>query len=223
MLQGEDAEAKAETQATAAHVLDDILKLLHPFMPFVTEELWAETGKFGPARDNLLIISDWPTGGFEDPEADAELTWLIEVVSSIRSVRTEMNVPAGAKIPLLIIGAGADTGTRVESQLATLMRLARLESVDYASDAPKGSAQIIVGEATLALPLAGVIDIEVERARLTKEIGKEDAEIEKIDRKLGNEQFVAKAPPEVIEEQRERRQAAVERRERLAAALARLS
>ena len=223
VLQGEDAVAKAETQATAAYVLDQILALLHPFMPFVTEELWAETGKSGPARDRLLITSAWPTGGFEDAEADAELTWLIEVVSAIRSVRTEMNVPAGAKIPLLIIGAGADTGTRVESQLQTLMRLARLETVDYGSDAPKGSAQIIVGEATLALPLAGVIDISAEQARLTKEIGKEDAEIEKIDRKLGNEQFVAKAPPEVIEEQRERRQAAVERRERLAAALARLS
>ncbi|RYE78933.1 MAG: valine--tRNA ligase, partial [Hyphomicrobiales bacterium] len=223
VLQGEDAGAKAETQATAAYVLDQILALLHPFMPFVTEELWAETGKFGPARDRLLILSDWPTAAFEDAEADAELNWLIEVVSAIRSVRTEMNVPAGAKIPLLIIGAGADTGTRVESQLTTLMRLARLETVDYGTDAPKGSAQIIVGEATLALPLAGVIDISAEQARLTKEIGKEDGEIEKIDRKLGNEQFVAKAPPEVIEEQRERRQAAVERRERLAAALARLS
>jgi valyl-tRNA synthetase len=103
------------------------------------------------------------------------------------------------------------------------MRLARLETVDYASDAPKGSAQIVVGEATFALPLAGVIDISAEQSRLTKEIGKEDSEIDKIDRKLGNEQFVAKAPPEVIEEQRERRQAAVERRARLVAALARLS
>jgi valyl-tRNA synthetase len=223
MLQGEDPAGKAETQATAAYVLDQILALLHPFMPFVTEELWAETGKVGPAREKLLILSAWPKRGIEDAEADAELNWLIEVVSAIRSVRTEMNVPAGAKIPLLIIGAGVDTGTRVESQLQTLMRLARLETVDYASDAPKGSAQIVVGEATFALPLAGVIDISAEQARLNKEIGKEDGEIEKIDRKLGNEQFVAKAPPEVIEEQRERRQAAVERRERLAAALARLS
>src|SRR5690606_19847314 len=96
LLQGEDAADRAETQATAAHVLDQILALLHPFMPFVTEELWAETGKTGPAREKLLILSDWPKAGFEDAEADAELTWLIEVVSAIRSVRTEMNVPAGA-------------------------------------------------------------------------------------------------------------------------------
>lgn len=223
VLQGEDEVAKAETQATAAHVLDDILKLLHPFMPFVTEELWAETGKVGPARDRLLVISDWPRSDFEDPDADAELTWLIEVVTAIRSVRTEMNVPAGAKIPLQIIGAGVDSGTRVESQLATLMRLARLETVDYASDVPKGSAQIVIGEATFALPLAGIIDIAAEQARLGKEIGKEGVEIDKIDRKLGNEQFVAKAPPEVIEEQRQRRQDAVDRRARLEAALKRLS
>ena len=223
VLQGEDGPGKTETQATAAHVLDIILKLLHPFMPFVTEELWAETGKVGPARQSLLITAAWPTGGFEDVDADAELGWLIEVVSAIRSVRTEMNVPAGAKIPLQIIGAGVETGTRVESQLQTLMRLARLESVDYGSDAPKGSAQIVIGEATFALPLAGVIDIAAEQARLAKEIAKEAGEIDKIDRKLGNEQFVAKAPPEVIEEQRQRRQDAVERSARLGAALKRLS
>jgi len=223
VLQGEDEAAKTETQATAAHVLDDILKLLHPFMPFVTEELWAETGKVGPARDRLLITSAWPKGDFADAEATAELDWLIEVVTAIRSVRTEMNVPAGAKIPLQIIGAGVETGTRVESQLATLMRLARLETVDYASDVPKGSAQIIVGEATFVLPLAGVIDISAEQARLGKEIAKENSEIDKVDRKLDNEQFVAKAPAEVIEEQRQRRLEALERRERLEAALQRLS
>jgi valyl-tRNA synthetase len=151
------------------------------------------------------------------------MTWLIEVVSGIRSVRTEMNVPAGAKIPLVIVGAGEETGIRVESQLQAMLRMARLEDVTYGSDVPPGSAQIVLGEATFALPLAGVIDLDAERARLSRDIAKEDAEIEKFDRKLGNEQFVAKAKPEVIEEQHARRAEAVARRERLVAALARLS
>ena len=224
ILTGDDAEAQAETRAMAAWALDQILKMLHPFMPFVTEELWAETGKNGPGRDRLLIISEWPElGGLEDPEADAELGWLIALVSGIRSVRTEMNVPAAAKIPLQIIGAGEETGIRVESQLAALTRLARLDSVDYVSDVPRDAAQLVLGEATFILPLAGVIDIAVERARLQKEIAREESEIEKIDRKLGNEQFVAKAPEEVIEEQRTRRTEATERRARIAEALQRLS
>jgi len=224
VLMGEDAVAKAETQASAAYVLDQILKLLHPFMPFVTEELWTETGKTGPGRDNLLILTRWPDmNGLIDKQADEEMAWLIALVSGIRSVRTEMNVPAGAKIPLLVVGAGADTGTRIETHLPSLLRLARLESVDYTSDVPRGSAQIVLNEATFVLPLAGVIDIGAERLRLEKEIAKIDDDVEKTDRKLGNEQFVAKAPPEVIEEQRTRRDDAMMRREKLVAALKRLN
>ncbi len=224
ILTGELPAEKQETQATAAFVLDQILKLLHPFMPFVTEELWGETGKAGPARDKLLIVTEWPQLlGFEDKLADAEIEWLIAVVSGIRSVRTEMNVPAGAKIPLLVVGAGEETGIRVEAQLQSLIRLARLEGVDYSDSVPPNSAQIVIGEATFALPLAGVIDIDAERVRLKREIAKEEVEIDKVDKKLGNEQFVAKAKPEVIEEQRTRREEAIARRERLLAALARLS
>ncbi|WP_421760141.1 valine--tRNA ligase [Devosia sp.] len=224
VMTGENAAEKAETQATAAFVLDQILKLLHPFMPFVTEELWAETGKTGPARDRLLVISEWPDlAGLEDAEADAELDWLLSLVTGIRSVRQEMNVPAGAKIRLVVVGAGAETGTRLEAQLAALTRLARLETVDYVDDVPPDSAQLVLGEATFALPLAGVIDLAAERARLTKDIAKIDDEVDKIDKKLGNEQFVSKAKPEVIEEQRARRAEALDRRARLAEALARLS
>ena len=224
ILMGEDEDQKAETRATAAFCLDQILALLHPFMPFVTEELWGETGKDGPPRETMLIHAPWPNlKGLEDAEADAEMDWLIALVSGIRSVRTEMNVPAGAKVPLRVIGAGVETGTRIEAHLAALQRLARLESVDYASDIPGESAQIVLQEATFAIPLDGVIDIEAERARLDKEIGKIDDETEKLDRKLGNPQFVAKAPPEVIEEQRTRRDEAVLRRDKLVAALERLS
>ncbi len=224
ILTGEIEADKTETQATAAYILDQILKLLHPFMPFVTEELWGETGKAGPARDKLLVLSAWPElEGLGDPAALAEMEWLISVVSGIRSVRQEMNVPAGAKIPLVIVGAGEETGTRVEGQLAALTRLARLDDVSYGTDVPDNSAQLVIGEAIFALPLAGVIDFDAERVRLKREIAKEEVEIGKIDKKLGNEQFVAKAPPEVIEEQRERRAEAVARLERLKAALARLS
>jgi valyl-tRNA synthetase len=224
VMSGEDEGQKAETRATAAYVLDQILKLLHPFMPFVTEELWGETGKLGPARDGMLVLTRWPDmAGLEDTTADAELNWLVALVSGIRSVRTEMNVPAGAKIPLLVIGAGADTGTRIETHLAALSRLARLESVDYTSDVPGGSAQLVLNEATFALPLAGVIDIGAERSRLQKEIAKLDDDVGKIDRKLENPQFVQKAPPEVIEEQRSRRDDALARREKLGAALKRLN
>ena len=221
---GEDEAAKAETQATAAFALDQILKLLHPFMPFVTEELWAETGKTGPAREKLLIISEWPElAGLEDEEAQAELDWLVSLISGIRSVRQEMNVPAGAKVKLLVVGAGETTGTRVEANLSALTRLARLESVDYTSDVPRDSAQLILGEATFVLPLAGVIDLDAERGRLKKDIAKETVEIDKIDKKLSNEQFLAKAAEEVIEEQRSRRAEAEDRRARLTEALSRLS
>ena len=224
ILTGEDAAAKAETRAMAAWALDQILKLLHPFMPFVTEELWAETGRTGPARQKLLIVTEWPDlAGLGDPEADAELGWLIDLISGIRSVRQEMNVPPSAKLPLHIVGAASSTVDRIGRQMGALTRLARLDTVIEAQAVPPSSAQIVLGEATYALPLAGVIDIEVEKARLGKEAAKLEGEIAAIDKKLGNEQFVSRAPEEVIEEQRSRRAEAVDRRERILQALARLS
>ena len=224
VFMGEDEAAKAETRATAAWALDQILAILHPFMPFVTEELWAETGKFGPARQNMLILTDWPDlAGLEDPEADAELNWLIDVITNVRSVRSEMNVPAGAKLPLVVVGAGDTTLKRLVAGTSLITRLARLEEISPQSTVPGESAQFVVGEATWALPLAGVIDIAAEKIRLEKEVGKLDAEVAQIDKKLGNEQFVAKAPEEVIEEQKARREAAIQRRHHIAEALTRLS
>jgi valyl-tRNA synthetase len=223
VFMGEDEAAKAETRATAAWALDQILLMLHPFMPFVTEELWAETGKFGPPRQNMLILSAWPSlEGLEDAEADAELTWLIEVITSVRSIRSEMNVPAAAKLPLVVVGAGEGTLGRLVAGTSLITRLARLENITPVAQVPGESAQFVVGEATWALPLAEFIDIPAERIRLEKEIGKLDGEVVQIDKKLGNEQFVAKAPEEVIEEQKTRREAAVERRTRIAEALERL-
>ncbi|SEQ58526.1 valyl-tRNA synthetase [Devosia sp. YR412] len=224
VFMGTDEAAKAETRATAAWALDQILTVLHPFMPFVTEELWAETGKFGAPRQNMLILTEWPDlSGLEDAEADAELTWLIDVITNVRSVRSEMNVPAGAKLPIVVVGAGEVTLRRLVAGTSLITRLARLEEITPTNVVPGESAQFVVGEATWALPLAGVIDIAVEKARLEKEVVKLDAEIAGIDKKLGNEQFVAKAPPEVIEEQKARREAAVERRHHILEALKRLS
>lgn len=224
VFMGTDEAAKAETRATAAWALDQILIMLHPMMPFVTEELWAETGKFGAPRENLLILTEWPDlAGLEDASADAELAWLIDVISNVRSVRAEMNVPAGAKLQMVVTGAGEDTLARLVAGTSLITRLARLEEISPQNEVPGESAQFVVGSATYALPLAGVIDIAVERTRLEKEVTKLDAEIAQIDKKLGNEQFVAKAPEEVIEEQKARREAAIERREKILEALKRLS
>ncbi|MBU1335357.1 MAG: valine--tRNA ligase [Alphaproteobacteria bacterium] len=224
VLMGEDEAAKAETRATAAWALDQILTILHPFMPFVTEELWAETGKFGAPRQNMLILTEWPDlAGLEDPEADADLNWLIDVITNVRSVRSEMNVPAGAKLQMVVVGAGDTTLRRLVAGTSLITRLARLEEISPQATVPGESAQFVVGEATWALPLAGVIDIAAEKVRLEKEVTKLDAEIAQIDKKLGNEQFVAKAPEEVIEEQKARREAAIERRHHILEALKRLS
>ncbi|SDG65327.1 valine--tRNA ligase [Pelagibacterium luteolum] len=220
LFSGEDEAAKAETRATAAWALDQILKILHPFIPFVTEELWAETGKTGPSRQGFLMLSEWPDlSGLAYPVADAELNWLVEVISAIRSVRTEMNVPAGAKVPLVIIGGNDVTSGRTDLHRPAIERLARVSDIAFGAAVPDNSVQFVVGEATWALPLADLIDIGAEKARLAKDIKKLDGEIGGIEKKLGNEQFLAKAPDEVVEEQRERLLAAKDRRAKLQTAL----
>ena len=206
ILTGDDERAKAETRATTAWALDQVLKLLHPFMPFITEELWARLVEVGIERENLLCLSSWPAfEGLANEKADEEIGWVVKLVSEVRSVRSEMNVPAGAKTPLVLVGAGKATRARAEHHEDTIARLARLDGISFAKAPPKGAAQIVLGEAIAALPLAGVIDMDAERARLAREIEKCVGEIGKIDAKLANANFVAKAPPEVVEENRERK------------------
>ncbi len=220
---GEDEAQKAETRATAAFVLDQILALLHPFMPFVTEELWAETGKTGPARENMLVISAWPElAGLESAEAEAELNWLVDVISGIRSVRAQMNVPASARIPLHITGASDLTKGRIATHTGAIERLARIEAISLTDSVPSSSAQIVLNEANFALPLGDVIDIDAEKARLNKDIAKMDKEIMQIAKKLGNEQFLAKAPAAEVEKQRARAIELEGLRERLSEAVSRL-
>lgn len=205
VFSGEDEEAKRESQACAAYVLDEIYKLLHPFMPFMTEELWAHTAGEGEERDDLLCLTDWPEPEFRDDAAAAEINWLIDLVSGIRSARAEMNVPPGATASLVVVGANTSTEARLDRHAAAIRRLARADEIRAADVAPKGSAQIIVGEATVCLPLGNLVDLAAEQARLEKAIGKVDAEMERIDKKLSNEKFVANADPEVVAAERERK------------------
>jgi valyl-tRNA synthetase len=219
ILQGDDAAAIAETRATAAWVLGGILRLLHPFMPFITEELWTQFGDAG----GLLINARWPAFDFHDAAAEDEMDWLVKLISSVRAVRAEMNVPAGARVPILVRGASQPTQRRLATHRDIIVTLARAAAIEVVEEAEsEGAVQVVVDEATLLLPLADVIDLSQERARLAKEIAKLSDDIDKVDRKLANEAFVAKAPPEVVEEQRERRDEWAAARGKLEEALGRL-
>jgi valyl-tRNA synthetase len=223
ILAGDDEAAVAETRATVAWTLDQILKLLHPFMPFITEELWAHMVEHGEQRDNLLALSQWPVfSGLVNADVEDEIGWVVKLISEIRSVRTEMNVPAGAKIPLVITGASDVTVERAKRHDETIRRLARLEDIAFEENAPAGSALIVVGEATVALPLEGIIDMGAERKRLQKEIEKAEADRAKAEAWLSNASNVAKSPEHVVELNRERVVENGERIERLGAALKRI-
>jgi len=223
VLSGNDESAAAETRATAAWVMQQLLHLLHPFMPFITEELWEH---FGGGEGNRLITSAWPRldDSLIDGAAEGEVDWLTEVIGAIRTVRGEMNVPNKSAVTVRVQTPAAETRSRLETHAELIRRMARLETIE-ASDAgpPKGAAQFLIDGHTAYMPLADIIDIDREHARLTKEIEKIDADLAKLDQKLANEQFLAKAPAEVVEEQRERRDQAAAAREKLATALERLT
>ncbi len=204
IFMGDDEDAKREAQACAAYCLDEIYKLLHPFMPFMTEELWSLTAGEGQSRDTLLAHAPWPELSFEDSSAADDINWLIELVSGIRSVRSEMNVPPSAQAPLAVLEANDLTKERIAHHDAAIKRLSRVADISLSDAAPKGSAQLVVGEATYCMPLGSLIDLGAEMARLEKENGKLAAEMEKIDKKLSNEKFVANAKPEVVEADRAR-------------------
>ncbi len=225
IFSGSDQAAKKETRATAAWVRDSILALLHPFMPFITEELWARTAEGAEPRGTLLIEGEWLR--VSTPQraeaASEEMHWVIDLVKGVRSVRSEMNVPASAKIALVLKDANAQTRDRLESHRDVIMTLARLASCHTADTIPEGSAQFVIGEAVAALPLGDVIDFAKERARLEKELQKTEAEIARFDAKLNNADFVARAPEEVIDEQKEKRGEAQALAARLKEAVGRLA
>ncbi|PPQ40093.1 valyl-tRNA synthetase [Rhodoblastus acidophilus] len=219
LLQGEDGPAKQETRETIAFVLDQSAKLLHPFMPFITEELWAIAGERNP-RESVLALTLWPDlKGLENAQAEAEIGRVVDLVSQVRSVRAEMNVPAAAQIPLVLVAASETDQAHARRWEETLKRLARLSEISFADAAPAQAVQVVSRGTVLALPLAGVIDFAAERARLQKAIAAEHKEIGKIDAKLGNADFLRRAPEEVVEENQERRADAVARVEKMQAAL----
>ncbi|SHN86875.1 valine--tRNA ligase [Bradyrhizobium erythrophlei] len=250
VLMGEEGEAKAETRATVAWARDEILKLLHPFMPFITEELWAVTAK----RDSLLALAAWPrqakgltpeqvalmaaaspiepvpaialpmldTAEFSDSAAEAEIGWVVDLVTAIRSVRAEMNIPPATLTALVLSGASAETKERAPRWSDVVKRMARLSDISFAGQAPEGSVQLLVRGEVASLPLKGVIDLSAEKVRLDKELAKAEADIKRVDAKLANEKFVANAPEEVVEEEKEKREAAVARKAKILEAMERL-
>ncbi|MBB1089763.1 class I tRNA ligase family protein, partial [Rhodopseudomonas palustris] len=247
VLMGEDSTAKTETRAMVAWARDEILKLLHPFMPFITEELWAVTGQ----RDGLLVLAPWSRKAelsvevfaspvltdpmvppvilparhdaeFSDPAAEAEIGWVVDLVTAIRSVRAEMNIVPSTLTPLVLAGASAETRARAERWSDVIKRLARVGEISFTDAAPQGAVQLLVRGEVAALPLKGVIDLAAEQARLDKELAKAEADIKRVDAKLSNEKFVANAPEEIVEEEKEKREAAVARKVKILEALLRL-
>ena len=224
ILQGDDEAAKIETQAAAQWGLQNALKLLHPFMPYVTEELWQEIKPVDTGA-KFLMLENWPQipENLMNKDADAEINWVIKAITGIRSVRSEMNVPAGAKIPLIVSGSNELTQQRIVRHNDVLKRLARLDTITVQNDFPEGSIQSIVEEAVFAIHLNEVIDVTAETDRLKKEITKVEKEISKISGKLNNQGFLEKAPDVVIEENKSRLQDEQSKLEKLETALGRLS
>jgi len=217
LLTGDDAAAKAETQATMAWVLDQCLVLLHPFMPFITEDLWGQTA----TRAKLLVHADWPAYGADlvDPSADREMARVISLIEDIRSARAQMHVPVGLLLPLLRVEADADARAAWDRNSALIQRLARVDRLDDAPTVPKGAVTLPMDGALYALPLAGVIDVAAERARLSKAMEKLDKELAG----LNNPRFADSAPAEVVEETREAAAARTEEAAKLREALDRLA
>ena len=222
---GADEAARAETRAMTAWTLDQTLKLMHPIMPFITEELWDKLATEGaPRAEATLIGAAWPDlpDAWLDAAASEEINWLIQSVTQIRSSRAEIGVPPGARLTLALYNPAPDVAARFERHGDLLRGLARLEAITTVGVQPEGSISILIGGASAFLPLAGLVDIGAERTRLTREIAAFDSDIDHVNKKLGNPNFVGRAAPEVVEEQREKLAEAEAGRAKLQAALARL-
>ncbi|MFG6518458.1 valine--tRNA ligase [Sulfitobacter sp. 1A13496] len=218
----DDAPEAAETRATMAWVLEQCLILLHPIMPFITEELWQTTAK----RDKLLALTDWPaytTADLLDADADRELNWVIGLIESIRSARQQMHVPAGLKVPMLVTEMDEAAQGAWDRNEVMIKRLARVESLEKADSFPKGTVSIAAPGASFGLPLAGLIDIDAEKARLQKSLDKLGKEIGGLKGRLNNPKFAASAPEEVVAEAQANLAARQEEADQLQAALDRLA
>ncbi|WP_050603226.1 valine--tRNA ligase [Ruegeria sp. 6PALISEP08] len=222
LLQGDDAEAQAETRATMRWVLDQCMVLLHPIMPFVTEELWGLTGN----RAKMVVHADWPTYAAAeqiDADADREMNWVISVIENTRSARAQMRVPAGLYVPMLVTEIDTNGQAAWDRNEALIKRLARIDSLTKADELPKGTISIAAPGASFGLPLADIIDIGAEKERLEKAKGKLAKELGGLRGRLNNPKFVASAPEEVVAEAKANLAAREEEEAKLSEALARLA
>jgi valyl-tRNA synthetase len=205
ILQTGDIDDQTEVRDTTAWVLDQLLKFLHPMMPFVTEELWKELEPKG-GREKLLIAEPWPEVdvSLRSSSSEEDMEWVIRFISEIRTVRSEMNVPPSSRLPLTLSSKSDLVNNRVKKFEELLLSLGRLSDIKVSENIPPEAVQVVIDEAVAALPVGDFINVESERARLEKEMEKIDLEIGKITKKLKNPNFISKAPPEVVEEQRRR-------------------
>ncbi len=213
------SKRRQETLRVGSWVLEQVLHLLHPMAPFVSEELWQRLygGRGGP-----LIARPWPDPpeAWVDAEADREMGWLIRTIQALRAARTELNVPPRAWLPLRHSGAHPDTLARLRRHEEAIRRLARIDRIEEDPEPPRpGSLVVVVDEVTYSLPVGEVVDLERERARLLKELDRVESELRRLEARLANPDFLERAPAEVVELQRERREETARRRERLARAL----
>jgi valyl-tRNA synthetase len=223
VLLGPDGPEKDEVKGAAQHVLGVILRLLHPVMPYITEELWH---RMGYGAECSLIRASWPEAAAVQgaAEARAELDWVVRLVNEVRTVRSEMNVAPSITVPLLLSGASGESMARAGRWADAIRRMARATEIRaLEGEPPKGVVQAVVGEATVMLPLADVIDLGAERARLAKERGRIAAEADKTAAKLGSDVFVSRAPEEIVQEMRDRLEAQRTEMARLDAAMARIA
>ncbi|WP_426424165.1 valine--tRNA ligase [Bradyrhizobium genosp. A] len=225
-LSGEDIAARDETRAVTAWVLDVIFKLLHPVMPFLTEELWAQTTDLGAAREHqgFLMTAAWPrlAENLIDPAADTEIRLIIDAISEGRSVRQELNVPPSARPPLLVVEASETQRKTLKASAPLVAQLLRVSEVRFVNAVPAGAISYVIDGATLALPVAEFIELTAERSRLAKEVANLGAEADALSKKFNNADFVARAPEQVVENTRERLAETKAAKSKLEAALARL-
>ncbi|MEM9901879.1 MAG: valine--tRNA ligase [Pseudomonadota bacterium] len=222
LLQGDDPALRAETQAVMAWVIDQCLVLLHPIMPFITEELWGVLG----TREKMLIHADWPTyraDDLADAEAQAEMSWVISLIEEVRSARAQMHVAAGLYVPMVHTGLDAAAEQAWTRNETLIKRLARIESLEQVAALPKGAVTIPVRGGTMGLPIANIIDVAAEKARLEKSLAKLEKEISGLSRRLENPKFAESAPEDVVEETRENLAAREGEASKLGAALASLA
>ena len=218
-VDGEKQEMDEESKSVAGWVLDQILVMLHPFMPFITEELWHAMGE----RQYDLIVAKWPEPKADlDLAAGTEINWLIQLVSEVRSAKNELGIAPGARLNAFVRDASPETLARIERQSAAIARQARLDSVLNAEAPVGGAVQIVVDEATFVIPLEGIIDLDAERARISKAIEAVSKEAKSLEGRLSNPAFVEKAKPEAVEKARADHAEKAAEVERLSAALARL-